>query len=318
MQNITREYNYSDVYLIPNKCVVESRRECSTSTVIGGKVFDLPVCPANMPAVINEDTCEFLARKNIFYVMHRFDMDQIKFIDKMHSQNLFSSISVGVNDESYKQIKDIKESNLKPFAITVDVAHAWAPKVERMVKFIKDTLPDSFLIVGNIASGSAVCAVESWGADCTKIFIGPGLACTTRICTGHTRPTISCLLECASHASKPVIADGGVREIGDVCKALACGATMVMIGSLFSGFDESGTQIIEIEGHKKAVYFGNASEHAKNGKKSHVEGRKVIMDYKGGMEDFLIEVKESIQSGISYAGGRDISAFMNSQIVAIN
>jgi GMP reductase len=317
-RQITREYNYSDVYLVPNKCVVNSRSECDTSVVFGGRKFDVPVMPANMPAVINEYTCEFLAKKNIFYVMHRFDHDQVSFLRKMKSLELFTSISVGVNQESKDQIKRIKEEKLDPDYITIDVAHAWSEKTKIMIDFIKTNLPNSFLIVGNMACKNSVQEIEEWGADCCRVHIGPGKACTTKVMTGFTRPTVSCLLECVSTAKKPVIADGGIREIGDINKALACGATMVMVGSLFCGYNQSGSEIIEIDGHKKCVYFGNASEQAKKGKRIHVEGKKVIMDYNGDMEDFLIELKQSIQSGISYAGGTDLSAFMNTRIVAIN
>jgi GMP reductase len=316
--NIEREYNYSDIYLIPNKCVVDSRSECDTSVLFGKRRFDVPVMPANMPAVVNENTCEYLARQNIFYVMHRFDHDQVSFIKRMKDQGLFTSISVGVNQESKDQIFNIKKQNLEPDYITIDVAHAWSEKTKIMIDTIKSTLPNTFLIVGNMATAEAVQEIEEWGADCCRIFIGPGLSCITKVMTGFTRPTVSCLLECAKYANKPIIADGGIREIGDINKALACGATMIMAGSLFCGYNQSGSDIIEIDGHKKSVYYGNASQHAKKGKRIHVEGKKVIMDYKGDMDEFLLELKQSIQSGISYAGGKDLSAFLNTRLIAIN
>lgn len=318
MKKITREYNYSDVYLVPNKCVVSSRSECDTSVVFGGRKFDLPVSPSNMPAVVNEFTCEFLAKRNIFYTFHRFHHNQIDFLDRMFSQNLFTSISVGVNEESKQQIKEIKTSGLIPDFVTIDIAHAWCPKMRDMIMFIKDTIPKSFLISGNIANKDAVGEIEEWGADCCRVGIGMGGGCSTKNVTGHTRPMVSCLLDCVSVATKPIMADGGIKEIGDINKALACSVDMVMAGSIFSGFNESGSEIVEIDGHKKCIYYGNASEHAKKGNRTHVEGKKVIIDYKGSMEDFLSELKEGIQSGISYAGGKDISAFSKSNFVSIN
>lgn len=317
--NIKREYNYSDVYLVPNECVVNSRNECDTSVVFGNRTFNLPICPANMPAVINENTCEYLAKKNIFYVFHRFFHDQISFLDKMCKQNLFTSISVGVNDESKAQILNIKNAGFNPDYILIDIAHAWSPKMEYMIKFVKDNLPNSHLTVGNMATGDAVQDIESWGADACRIFIGPGHACTTKVMTGFTRPTISCLLECVAAATKPILADGGIREVGDICKALACGAHMIVAGSLFCGFDQSNSDIVEIDGHKKCIYYGNASEHVKIGSgKTHIEGKKIILDYKGNMDNFLIELKENIQSGISYAGGKDLSAFLKCNIITVN
>jgi len=313
-----REYNYGDVFLLSRKkAVVGSRSDCDTSVMFGGHRFAMPICPANMKSVVKEETCIFLSRREWFYVMHRFDVDQIAFIDKMHRFGHIASISMGVNEESYKQIDDIVAAKLKPEYITLDIASAWAPKAEKMVKYIKDKLPDSFLIVGNMAVAEAVQEIEAWGADCCKLFIGPGAACTTKLKTGFTRPTISCLQECVAAATKPVIADGGIREHGDIAKAVACGATMTMAGSIFNGYDESGGEIIEIDGHKKSIYFGSASEHNK-GRYTHVEGKKLFQDYKGSMESLLVEMQEDLRSSISYAGGKDLSALLGCELVAIN
>jgi GMP reductase len=124
-------------------------------------------------------------------------------------------------------------------------------------------------------------------------------------------------MDCIPEASTPVIADGGVTEHGDIAKAIACGATMVMAGSLFSGYNESASEIIEIDGHKKAIYFGSASEHNK-GKHVHVEGKKLFLDYKGDMNNLLVELQEDLKSSISYAGGKDLSAFLSCEMVSIN
>lgn len=319
MQKITREYNYSDVYLVPRKTIVGSRKECDTSVKFGNRKFDMPVIPANMKSVVKEETCEFLSSNNWFYVMHRFGIDSVKFIDRMQKQNYIASISLGVNEDTYEQLKAIKEAKLVPEYATVDIANSWCPKAERMIKFVKDNFPKTFLIAGNMATGEAVQEIESWGADAVKVFVGPGLACTTRVKTGFTRPTISCLMECVKVAKTPVIADGGVKEHGDIAKALACGASMVMVGSLFSGWNQSGSEIIEDEnGHKRAVYFGSASEFNKNGKRVNVEGRRVFIDYKGDMNDLIVEMKEDLQSSISYAGGKKLNALRQVKIVSIN
>jgi GMP reductase len=318
ISNPRREYNYSDVYLLSRrKGVVESRSACDTSFTLGNRHFNMPVCPANMKSVVNEKTCKFLASKNWFYVMHRFGVDPVQFISEMHSCGHIASISIGVNADSYKQVDDIVKSSLYPEYITLDIASAWSPKAEKMIKYIKDRMPNTFLIVGNMAVAEAVIEIEAWGADACKIFIGPGAACTTKVKTGFTRPTISCIQECVSVAKKPIIADGGVREHGDIAKAIACGATMVMAGSLFSGYNQSASEIIEVDGHKKCVYYGSASEHNK-GKYTHVEGRKILLDYKGDMEDLLIEMQEDLRSSISYAGGNDLSSLLTCELVAIN
>lgn len=318
MKSITREYNYSDINLVPNKCIVNSRSECSTEVKLGKHKFSLPIIPANMKSVINQKSCEYFASKNMFYIMHRFDVDQLAFISSMKSKNYITSISVGVNEESYNQLKDIKNSKLDPDFITVDIAYVYAPKGEKIIKYIKDNFPNTFLIAGNMTTAEAVNEVTSWGADCCKLFVGPGKACTTRVMTGMTRPCVSTLLECSSMSKVPLIADGGISEPGDIAKAIACGAHMVMIGSLLSGFDQSSSEFIEIDGHKKAVYFGSASSDNKNNSATHIEGKKVLLDYKGDMTPYLQSLSESLKSSISYAGGKDLSALSNCKIVSIN
>lgn len=318
MMRIRREYNYSDVYLIPKKTIVGSRSECDTTVKLGNRSFAMPVIAANMASVVNAETCKFFARKNWFYVMHRFNINVITFIEDMKKEDLFTSISIGVNDDTYRDLLYLSDSkSLHPEYITLDIANAWCPKAEKMIKYVKDKFPDTFLIVGNMATPEAVRDIESWGADCCKIFVGPGKACTTKLKTGFTRPTISCLLDCVPEASKPIIADGGVQEHGDIAKALACGATMVMAGSIFSNYDQSASEKIEINGQKKCIYYGSASEHNK-GKYVHVEGKKLFIDYKGDMTNLLEELQQDLRSSISYAGGKDLSALLTCEMVSIN
>jgi GMP reductase len=133
-------------------------------------------------------------------------------------------------------------------------------------------------------------------------------------------PQLYAVYECAKAlkgTGVTVIADGGIKHTGDIAKAIACGATMVMAGSIFGGYIESASEIIEIDGHKKCVYYGSASEHNK-GKYSHVEGKKLFLDFKGSMEDLLTEMQEDLRSSISYAGGKDLSALLTCELVAIN
>lgn len=318
MIKIRREYNYSDVYLLPKKTIVDSRSECDVSVQLGNFKFSLPIVAANMKSVVDIETCKYFSSKNMFYVMHRFGINPLEFISEMHEDGYLSSISIGVNDDSYKQIKDLKAAGLCPKYCTLDIANAWSPKAERMTKFYKDTFPESFLIVGNMATGEAVQEIESWGADCCKIFVGPGRACTTKVMTGFTRPTISCLIDCVDAALKPIIADGGAQEPGDIAKAIACGATMVMIGSMLAGFDESAGELVDIQGKRYKEYYGSASEHSKLANKNHIEGKKVLIDYKGKMDDYIQTLSESLRSSVSYAGGTDLSALTTCELVAIN
>lgn len=301
-----REYNYDDVYMRPQKCIVNSRSECDISVTLGKHTFRNPVVAANMKSVVDYDTCRYLASKNMFYIMHRFDLNKEElylFIKEMN-QKSFSSISVGINDSDLQFLQDMSQYT-DPTYITIDVAHAHSDRVVKFMDAIKHLYPDTFLIVGNIATREAVSFLEDSGADATKIFIAPGAACTTKMKTGFTRGTISCLLECAEVAKKPIIADGGIRESGHIAKAMACGATMVMAGAFMCGFEQSPGEIVLINGQKKYIYYGSASFNNKQ-TKHHIEGTELILDYKGNMDDHINDIECSLRSAISYAGVKGI------------
>lgn len=146
-------FDYEDVQLIPNKCIVESRSECDTTVKFGPKTFKLPVVPANMQTVMNEELAEWFASNDYFYIMHRFDEEgRIPFIKKMQSQNLFASISVGVKDNEYTFIEQLSNEGLVPEYITIDIAHGHSEQVIRMIKHIKQHIPESFVIAGNVGT----------------------------------------------------------------------------------------------------------------------------------------------------------------------
>ena len=315
---IKREYNYSDVYLVPNKCIVGSRSECDTSVIFGGRKFKVPVVAANMPAVVNKETCKFFADNGWYYVMHRFGVNQIEFIDYMRSNGHFTSISIGVNEDTYKQLIDIKAAGLEKelHYATLDIAYAYSPKAEKMTKYFKNNFPNTFLTVGNYNTPEACVAIEGWGADATKAGIGAGKSCITRLKTKVYRGMVSCGIDIAQVARKPLVLDGGIEHHGDFAIGLAIGADIVMAGSLFNSYDQSSSEKIEIDGHMKCVYYGSASEHNKK-TYSRVEGKKILMDYKGDMTHLLKEIQEDLQSAISYAGGKDISALRSCKLITV-
>jgi GMP reductase len=309
MDSIKRELNYHNVFIPPQKTIVNSRKECDTTIKFGPKIFDMPVYASNMKSVINEDTCIYFAKNNYFYSMHRFGIDVVEFAKKMLSQNIFISISIGINEDSYEVLKKLLELKIYPEYITIDVANAWSIKTEKIIKYVKDNFQEkTFLIVGNISSKNATIELDKWGADSIKVGQSGGLVCITKNKTGFHRPMVSTTLECVSATNKPIIADGGIREHGDIPKALCCGATMVMAGSLFCAYDESSGEIIEIDGKEYKEYYGSASQYNKKQYKN-VEGKKILIPYRGSIDKLLIELKEDLQSSISYAGGKDLSVF---------
>ncbi|MDU6962526.1 MAG: GMP reductase, partial [Staphylococcus sp.] len=227
-------FDYEDIQLIPNKCIVNSRSECDTTVQFGPKTFKLPVVPANMQTVMNESLAEWFAENDYFYIMHRFDeAGRIPFIKKMQNKGLFASISVGVKETEFEFIEKLKTEHLIPEYITIDIAHGHANSVINMIKHIKKHIPQSFVIAGNVGTPEGVRELENAGADATKVGIGPGRVCITKIKTGFGTGgwQLAALNICSKAARKPIIADGGIRTHGDIAKSIRFGATMVMIGS---------------------------------------------------------------------------------------
>ncbi|MFC0090039.1 GMP reductase [Allobacillus sp. GCM10007491] len=312
-------FDYEDIQLIPKKCIVMSRSECNPTVSLGKYQFKLPVVPANMQTVIDEKVAIFLAENDYFYVMHRFEPEtRNDFIKDMHTRGLIASISVGVKDDEYGFIENLADNQVTPDFITIDIAHGHSNAVIEMIKHIKKHLPNSFVIAGNVGTPDAVRDLEAAGADATKVGIGPGKACTTKIKTGFGTGgwQLAALQWCAEAATKPLIADGGIRTHGDIAKSIRFGATMVMVGSLFAGHEESPGETVELDGKRYKEYFGSASEYQK-GEKKNIEGKKMLVEYKGNLQDTLNEIEQDLQSSISYAGGKTLEAIRDVDYVVV-
>ncbi|MBM7617954.1 GMP reductase [Weissella uvarum] len=301
-------FDYEDIQLIPKKCVLKSRSEANTEITFGPKTFKLPVVPANMQTVINEPLAIALGQQGYFYVMHRFEPAmRAQFIRDAHEAGTFASISVGVKDDEYTFIDELAAEGLNPEYVTIDIAHGYSDSVIDMIQYLKSKLPDTFVIAGNVATPDAVQALESAGADATKVGVGPGMACITKLKTGFGTAgwQLAAIQQCAEVATKPIVADGGIRYNGDIAKSIAFGASMVMIGSLFAGHEEGPGDVIEMDGAKYKTYFGSASQFQK-GEYRNVEGKKLMVPLRGSIYDTLREMQEDLQSAISYGGGREL------------
>ena len=319
MINTTNIFDYEDVQLIPNKCIVSSRSECDTTVKLGNHTFRLPVVPANMQTIIDEKLAKQLAAENYFYIMHRFQPEKrLDFVKDMHEAGLFASISIGVKPEEFAFVDELKKANLCPEYITIDIAHGHSNSVIDMIQHIKRELPESFVIAGNVGTPEAVRELENAGADATKVGIGPGKVCITKLKTGFGTGgwQLSAVRWCAKAATKPIIADGGIRDHGDIAKSIRFGASLVMIGSLFAGHIESPGKEVTIDGVAYKEYFGSASEHQK-GERKNVEGKKITIQSKGSIFDTLTEMEQDLQSSISYAGGTTLQAIKKVDYVIV-
>jgi GMP reductase len=309
--------HYENVFLKPTFNSIQTRSEIDTDVMFCGKTFRLPVVPANMKCCVDYDVCKMLDLENYFYIMHRFDIDIVQFVEAANNKAWMGefkniSISVGIQFKDKALINTLANRKLRVDFITIDVAHGHHSKVANQIKVIKDNLPEAIVIAGNVATPDGVEYLQDNGADAVKVGIGGGYACTTKDKTGFTYPMFTCIQECSRVARVPIIADGGVRCNGDIAKALVAGATMVMCGSIFASCSDSPAPVVRDEsGRKYKQYYGSASIHNKNNNKN-IEGTMRLMETDNFMyAEKMNEIQGDLQSAISYAGGKDLSALSN-------
>jgi GMP reductase len=306
--------NYSDVYLVPEYSELESRKLANTEIQLGKNTFNLPIVPSNMKTVIDEKWSKWLSDNDYFYIMHRFDAVTVPFVKHANENNFkFISISTGVNQDSLDELLEIKANTWNVDYITIDVAHGHHKKVKTRIEEIKKLFPEVFVIAGNVTTADGIKDLEDWGADATRVGIGPGRACTTRFQTGFHVPMFTALQECASVANTPIFADGGINHYGDVAKALVAGASWIMAGSLFAACSDSPALVM----NGKKVYYGSASAHNK-GHNNHIEGTILDLELHSSLSERLIEIQQALQSSISYSGGNNLNSLKTTKYVIKN
>lgn len=245
---------------------------------------------------------------------------QIKYpIAAKDSQGrLLCAAAVGVTPDICDRVDELVNSKVD--AIVIDTAHGHSENVLKTFKMIKEKYPDLDVIAGNVATKKGTQAMIDMGVDAVKIGIGPGSICTTRVVAGIGVPQITAIMEAyeaASIAGIPVIADGGIKYSGDITKALAAGANVCMMGSLFAGTDESPGEFELYQGRKYKVYRGMGSIAAMecgskdryfqlNAKKLVPEGVEGRVAYKGTVEDTVFQLIGGLRSGMGYCGAHNI------------
>lgn len=298
------KYHYKDVFLIPNYSELSSRSKATTFVDFGARSFILPVIPSNMKCSIDINTARMLDRIGCFYIMHRFNISNYDFVKHANKENWKAiSISVGVNKVDYDSLTQIGNENLRVDYITVDVAHGHHLLVKQMLTFLKQNFKKTYIIAGNIVTEAAAADLTTWGANALKVGIGQGYVCTTKDKTGFTYPMFSCVLELAKKYT--VIADGGIRCTGDIAKALAAGAKMVMCGSIFAKLKDSPAKTVNspFDNKKYKEYYGSASYQNKN-KNKNIEGKTELVELEDKTYvEKIKEIQEDLQSAISYSGG---------------
>ena len=258
---------------------------------------------------------------------------QIKYPNSAKDEQgrLLCGAAVGITSNVLERVEALVNAHVD--VIVIDSAHGHSANIFKTLKLIKDAYPDLPVIAGNVASAEATRDLIKAGADAVKVGIGPGSICTTRIVAGIGVPQISAVMDCYSAAKEygiPIIADGGIQYSGDITKAIAAGANVCMMGSIFAGCDESPGDFELYQGRKYKVYRGMGSIAAmENGSKDRYfqsEAKKLVPEgvegrvaYKGYLEDEVFQLVGGLKSGMGYCGTATIEELKeNSKFVKIS
>lgn len=244
---------------------------------------------------------------------------------------LLCGAAVGITNNVMERVAALVDAKVD--VIVIDSAHGHSANIIKTLKQIKSAYPDLQVIAGNVATGAATRDLIAAGADCVKVGIGPGSICTTRVVAGIGVPQITAIMDCyeaAKETGTPIIADGGIKFSGDMTKAIAAGADVCMMGSMFAGCDESPGTFELYQGRKYKVYRGMGSIAAmENGSKDRyfqTDAKKLVPEgvegrvaYKGTLEDTVFQLMGGLRSGMGYCGAPTIQALKeNGQFVKIS
>jgi IMP dehydrogenase len=301
---------FDDVTLVPQLSDVKSRHNVSLAC---GSHFGLemttPILSANMATVTGKTMCEEIRSLGGLGFLHRFGDVLVPNCDFV--------ASIGVNSYTDK-LRAFKTMGVK--SICIDVAHGHHTKVAKTIKFIRDAFGrDGFrIIAGNVCTPEGALYLAKAGADIIKVGVGPGSHCTTRVVTGHGVPQLTAILTVAEAIRDynpliGIIADGGIRNSGDIAKSLAAGADYVMIGKLLAGTEEAPSEAVMRNGVLVKVYRGSASYEAQVDmrlKRTIIsEGVESTVPYIGSVSNVIHKLSNGIKSACSYSGVSELKNF---------
>jgi IMP dehydrogenase len=256
---------------------------------------------------------------------------QFPFASKDAKGRLCVGAAVGISHNTRKRVEELVAADVD--VLIVDTAHGHSERVLETVREIKDKHPNVEVIGGNVATAEATKDLIKAGVDGVKVGVGPGSICTTRVVAGVGVPQITAIYECAKasgNSGVPIIADGGIRYSGDIVKAIAAGAQVVMIGSIFAGTEESPGETVLMEGRRFKVYRGMGSlgamkegssdryfQEGNQPQKLVPEGIEGVIPYKGPLSDVVFQLIGGLRSGMGYVGASNIEELMKAQFIRV-
>ena len=307
-----KNYSYDDVLLEPQFSDIESRKEIDISANIGSHIYlSTPIISAPMDTVTNQHMANALNECGALGVIHRYNTIQEQ-LNSVKGVNVYRAAAIGTTgDWQERALALVNDGNVN--ALCVDIAHGHHILMKRALEWLRDNFDNTHIMAGNVATLKAFDDLSDWGADSIRVGIGGGSTCSTRIITGHGVPSLSCVLECAkSDRDAVLIADGGIKSSGDIVKALAAGADVVMVGSLLAGCAESPGEVFHRGGLPYKTYRGMSSVESQidwRGHYSSIEGVSHVVPFKGRVAEVIDKLNNGIRSGLSYSGARNIMDF---------
>lgn len=310
---------FKDVMIRPKRSTLKSRSEVSLlrkfSFLHTGQEWDgVPIIAANMDTVGTFDMAKALGSEKMMTAMHKHysKEDWAGFIKSADPEILnYVAVSTGSGSADEAMVSYLMNEYSQLRFICVDVANGYSEHFVDFVKRMRDNHPDKIIMAGNVVTGEMVEELLLGGADIVKVGIGPGSVCTTRVKTGVGYPQLSAIIECADAAhglAGQIIADGGCKVPGDVAKAFGGGADFVMMGGMFAGHDESGGEMVEIEGKQYRQFYGMSSKTAMDKHAGGVaeyrasEGKTVKIPYRGPVSATVQDLLGGIRSTCTYVG----------------
>lgn len=332
-----RGLTYDDILLVPKYSEVKSRSTININTLVSRRYGLLrPFVASCMDTVCEYKMAIKMLELGGVGCIHRFmtvdeQCEQVsKVVEYINNNHMYEDwgvmyddwhaeikqlpimAAIGVNDDDIDRAIKLVFTGVN--ILLIDVAHGHHVNVKNMISKLREFLPTYVdIIAGNISTKESAEDLCKWGADGLRVGIGGGSLCTTRIQTGHGVPNVTSIIDCVEGSSVPVMADGGIRNSGDIAKALSVGADCVMLGSLLAGTKESPGNIVEkSDGSLYKRYRGSASLETKSthGQSTkHIEGESTMIPFKGSVNYILDKLTDGLKSALSYSGSKNIKEF---------